>query len=358
MNKLLSCFALILLYQVLPAQEVTIPGSQTKQIASSLVSGQDYTLHIQLPSDYAKTDKVYPVVYLLDSQWDFPLVTTLYGEQYYDGFVPPLIIVGVTWGGDKPDAEKLRTRDYTPTHTESFPLSGGAEKYLSFMKDELIPFVEKNYRADKNDRTLMGCSLGGLFTMYALFTEPGLFQRYVAASPAISWDHDVLYSYEKKYAEKPFAPPAKLFLCIGGVELSAPAFQKFVTLLRDRHHASLTFESRVLENTGHSGTKGEGYARGLQFVFKRPAIPVSDAVLDKYVGNYRLPDGTVHEIKRENHQLVVQAGDSQITLYSTGDHEFYATALFLKIKFEEDKNGHTTGAQVETFGATNMAKKL
>lgn len=247
MNKLLSCFALIFIGQMLSAQEVTIPGSQTKQITSSVVPGQDYALHIQLPSDYDKTDKVYPVIYLLDSQWDFPLVTALYGEQYYDGFVPPLIIVGVTWGGNKPDPEKLRTRDYTPTYTEGFPLSGGAEKYLSFMKDELIPFVEKNYRADKNDRTLMGCSLGGLFTIYALFTEPGLFHRYVAASPALSWDHNVLYRYEKKYAESPSHPPARLYLCIGGVEVNGPAFQKFATFLSDRHYDSLTFETSVLE---------------------------------------------------------------------------------------------------------------
>ena len=68
--------------------EVTIPGSQIKTLTSKIVNGQEYVLQISLPSGYANSNKKYPVVYLLDSQWDFPLVTALYGQQYYDGFIP------------------------------------------------------------------------------------------------------------------------------------------------------------------------------------------------------------------------------------------------------------------------------
>src|SRR5689334_7370773 len=178
---------------------VTIPGSEKRLIHSNVVN-QDYDLHISLPSGYANSNKKYPVVYLMDSQWDFPLLTALYGQQYYDGFIPQMIIVGVTWGGPHPNPDSLRARDYTPTNVKAAPQSGGADKFLSFMKEELFPFIEKNYRANKHDRTLVGCSLGGLFTMYALFTHPEMFQRYVAASPAFMWDNEVLYQSEKKYA--------------------------------------------------------------------------------------------------------------------------------------------------------------
>ncbi|MEI9942994.1 MAG: alpha/beta hydrolase-fold protein [Chitinophagaceae bacterium] len=90
------------------SQPVIVPGSQTRKITSTNVSGQEYELQIQLPSNYNKSDKKYPVVYLMDSQWDFPLLTALYGEQYYDGFIPELIIVGVTWGGARPNPDSLR----------------------------------------------------------------------------------------------------------------------------------------------------------------------------------------------------------------------------------------------------------
>ena len=79
---------------------VTIPGSQTKTFTSKIVSGQEYVLQISLPAGYANSTKKYPVVYLMDSQWDFPLLTALYGQQYYDGFIPELIIVGITWGAN------------------------------------------------------------------------------------------------------------------------------------------------------------------------------------------------------------------------------------------------------------------
>src|SRR3954467_4219930 len=187
---------------------VTIPGSEKRTIHSSVVN-QDYELHINLPSGYANSNKKFPVVYLMDSQWDFPLVTALYGQQYFDGFIPSLIIVGVTWGGNHPNPDSLRARDYTPTNEARLPQSGGADKFLSFMKNEAFPFVESNYRVDTNDRTLMGCSLGGLFTMYTLFTHSDMFNRYIAASPAFTWDNSVLYQYEKEYYGNKSNPPAK-----------------------------------------------------------------------------------------------------------------------------------------------------
>jgi predicted alpha/beta superfamily hydrolase len=78
---------------------VTVPGSEVRTIISSVIPGQVYELQILLPGGYKNSNKKYPVVYLMDSQWDFPLVKSIYGQQYYDGFIPELILVGITWGG-------------------------------------------------------------------------------------------------------------------------------------------------------------------------------------------------------------------------------------------------------------------
>lgn len=359
MKKLFIIIAVFFFAETISAQEVAIPGSQSRKLTSSIVAGQEYELQIMLPANYEKSNKLYPVVYLMDSQWDFPLLTALYGQQYYDGFIPSMIIVGVTWGGTKPNPDSLRARDYTPTNVKGTPQSGGADKFLSFMKQELFPFIERNYRADKNDRTLVGCSLGGLFSMYALFSQPGMFQRYVAASPAFMWDNEVLYQYEKKYAANKSNPPAKLFMCVGGVETSVPAFQKLTKYLNDQHYSNLQIESRVLENTGHSGTKGEGYARGLQFVFERPSIQLSDAVLDKYAGKYQLPNGSAVEIKRDNHQLVVYSSpENKLPLLAASEKEFYSNAQFLTLRFKYDDDKNITALEAETYGGTMSAKKL
>ena len=158
--------------------QVEILGTQLLHLTSAIV-GQEYDLYVNLPRGYQDTTKTFPVIFLLDGQWDFPLTQAIYGEQYYDGFVPAAVMVGITWGGANPNYDSLRTRDLTPTNVKQVPQSGGAPKFLKFIKNELIPYLELKYRTAKNGRTLMGSSLGGLFTLYALFHEAGLFDRYV-----------------------------------------------------------------------------------------------------------------------------------------------------------------------------------
>jgi len=358
MKRIFLVVAIGLFVYTVSAQEVAIPGTQVRNITSSIVTGQQYQLNIMLPGGYTSSNKNYPVAYLMDSQWDFPLLTALYGEQYFDGFIPQMIIVGVTWGGPNPNPDSLRARDYTPTNVKQTPQSGGADKFLSFLKEELFPFIEKNYRADKNDRTLIGCSLGGLFSMYALFSHPEMFQRSIAASPAFTWDNEMLYGAEKKYAGNKTNPPAKLFMCVGGAETSVPAFQKLTNYLDGRHYKSLEIESRILENTGHSGTKGEGFARGLQFVFKRPSLKLSDAVLDKYAGRYALPNGHTAEIKNENGQLFLYTSpNDKLPLFAASEKQFYTTTQFMTINFKSDNNKNIT-ADVDTYGSTMTVKKL
>jgi predicted alpha/beta superfamily hydrolase len=338
--------------------EVVIPGSQTKKFISKIVSGQEYVLQISLPAGYASSNKKYPVVYLMDSQWDFPLLTALYGQQYYDGFIPELIIVGITWGGAHPNPDSLRTRDYTPTNIQQMPQSGGADRFLSVVKDEVFPFIESNYRVDVNDKTLVGCSLGGLFTMYTLFTHSNMFNRYVAASPAFSWDNNILNKYEEQYHINASHLTAKLFMCVGGVETSVSDYEKLVSFLKNRHYNNLQIESRVLENTGHSGTKGEGYARGLQFVFERPSLQLSSAVLKQYEGNYKMKDGTIVNIKNEQGSLVASAANNSFKFLAASETDFYTNAFFLKAHFVKDDKGNVSGFQLDRYGSGEFVKKV
>ena len=360
MKKLLLISLTMFLSEFMIGQsnEVTIPGSQTKKFTSSIVTGQEYVLQISLPASYNKTNQKYPVVYLMDSQWDFPLLTALYGQQYYDGFVPEVIIVGITWGGNHPNPDSLRARDYTPTNEKGLPQSGSADKFLSVIKNEVFPLVEKNYRVDANDKTLIGCSLGGLFTMYALFTHPDMFNRYVAASPAFTWDNNILYKYEDQYHSNKSNPSAKLFMCVGGVETSVPAYEKLTEFLNNRHYSNLQIESKVLDNTGHSGTKGIGYEKGLQFVFKRPSLRLSSKILEQYGGAYKLDDGTIVNVKPDSGSLIASLSNNTFKLFASSETDFYLTAFFLKIHFVKDDNGNVSGFQLDRYGSSEFAKKI
>lgn len=336
---------------------VTIPGSQVRKITSSIVADQEYELQILLPGGYASSTKKYPVVYLMDSQWDFPLVKSLYGEHYFDGFIPELIIVGVTWGGTNPNADSLRARDYTPTTEARLPQSGGADKFLSFMKNELFPFIEKNYKADGNNRTLMGCSLGGLFTLYTLFTQPELFSGYAAASPAVGWDREVLYKYEKEFSAKKLTSPVRLYITIGDVERSRPTYEKFAAKMNAAGYSSVSLLSKILENTGHSGTKSETYGRGMQYIFEKPKLNVAANILDKYAGTYTTAKGNKIELKSDNGSLAIYFSPTdKYVLYAASETAFYSTSEFFNMQFKISNNS-IQGFQLNTYGQSQFIKK-
>jgi predicted alpha/beta superfamily hydrolase len=329
--------------------EVEIPGTQLLHITSSIM-GQEYALYVNLPRYYDDTTRVFPVLYLLDAQWDFPLVNAVFGEQYYDGFVPEFITVGITWAGKNPNYDSLRAGDLTPTNIQQVPQSGKGAKFLSFIKEELVPFIDSEYRTKKDDRTLMGSSLGGLFTLYAMFNETELFNRYVLTSPALGWDTEVINTYEKAYAAQKSELPVKLFMAVGGYEGGVSSFQKFVDHLKARNYKGLDLQSRVLEGIGHSGSKAEGFARGLQAVFSRPSVEVSPDILKQYVGTYQLGPGPSIKISMENGQLILHAPDnSTLVLQAESEKDFYVKGVYLFIHFKKNDAGQVIGFHAKQF---------
>lgn len=339
-----------------PPSRVEIPNTQLLKITSSIV-GQEYDLYVHLPRNYGSADQKHPVLYLLDAQWDFPLVTAIFGQQFYDGFLPGLVIVGITWGGKNPNHDSLRARDLTSTHVATLPHSGGAPQFLAFIKQELIPFVASKYRVTE-DRTLMGSSFGGLFTLYALFNETELFQRYILTSPALGWDNEGIYTFEKKWVEKKVQHPIKLFMAMGELE-GVAGFQKFVDHLQARNYPGLSLQTRILENTGHSGTKAEGYTRGLQFVFAKPSLKLAPAILAQYLGAYRLNPEVEIQVSMENDRLVVLApNNTKIMLHAETEKDFYVAGQYLFVHFKEDDTGKVAGFQLEQFSGKMFVTKI
>lgn len=244
---------------------VEIKGSHIRQLKSK-DTGRDYDLYIHSPGSLIPGKK-YPVLFVLDGQWDFKLLDSIYGGLYYDKFVPEMIIVGITYTGANLNYDALRAMDYTPTAVNQLKGSGDAAKFLSFLKQDVIPFVEKNYQADSSKRILMGSSLGGLFTLYAMFNEPDLFYGYVAASPAVSYDNDFSFKQEKEFSQTHKDLRVKLFIAVGDIEDLTQPVEKFMQTVKSRSYNGLKMENRILEGERHAGNKPEAYNRGLRFVF-------------------------------------------------------------------------------------------
>lgn len=355
----IGCCWILLLSVSSSAQfpRVDIPGSEKRTITSAIVSGQEYELQILLPGSYRQDSRKYPVVYLMDSQWDFPLVKSIYGQQYYDGFIPELIIVGVTWAGVNPNPDSLRVRDYTPTKDGRIQ-SGGADRFLSFMKKELFPFIESNYRAEADNRSIMGCSLGGLITLYALFTQPDMFSGYAAASPAIGWGNNIIDQFEKKYFETHTSYKARLYMSFGEVERGLPRFSQLADYMGKRQYSSLQLKSAVLENTGHSGTKSETFGRGLQFIFEKPQLSLNEEVLKTYTGQYKAANGATVNISLENGGLLLQfSSANRFSLLAASSTQFYSKAEFLNLEMKTAANT-VKGFLLNRYGSSVYYQKI
>lgn len=336
--------------------EVPIAGTQLLKYKSA-IADQEYNLYVSLPQNYQDTTKTFPVVYLLDAQWDFTLAYAIYGELYYDGFIPGFILVGITWGGTNPDYDSLRAFDFTPSDASGKGRHGNAFIFLKFIKTELIPFIESKYRVSKVDRTLIGSSLGGLFTLYTLFNQPELFNRYALTSPAINWDNYVLNSYENNFFKKELKNNIKVYMGIGEYE-NVQNFKEFTKNLKEKNIENLDLESQILYGMGHSSGKAIGYSKGLQNVFVKPSLNLSASLLEKYSGEYKSNQINVKISPAKGHLIARTSDGKQYTLYAETEKDFYVTGTFIRIHFKEGSSNKILGFQLEKYGSETFVNKI
>ena len=245
---------------------VTIHNSEVRTIKSTS-TGRSYDLYVRKPVDYDKNkQQKYPVLYLLDGQWDFKLLDSVIGGLLSDKVIPDMLVVGIAYSGEHPDYGALRAIDYTPVPGDAKG-SGEGPKFLSFLKAELIPLIEANYRADPARRILGGHSFGGLFTLYAMFTDPSLFWGYLAGSPDIVFANNFIVRQEEEFAKTHKDLPVRIFFAIGGGESLVTPGIAFVRSFAGRNYNGLHWDGRVIAGEDHAGSKPEFYSLGLRFLF-------------------------------------------------------------------------------------------
>lgn len=145
----------------------------------SVVLNEDREILVHVPENYGESDKTYPVLYRLDGNVYQLLETVSIVNRltYVDEIAPELIIVSIV--------NIDRNRNMWPVNTKYYPEPEipGAKSFLSFIGDELIPYVNNNFRT-KNDRIICGQSLSSVFILYTLLEKPEIFDSYIACSAA------------------------------------------------------------------------------------------------------------------------------------------------------------------------------
>lgn len=159
-----------------------LPGK--KDSLQSKILNEKRFIQVVLPRKYKPESKdKYDVLYVLDGDWNTKTAADVQRFIEDEAYMPPTIIVGVL--------NVDRNRDLTPTHVADNKTSGGADKFLGFLKNELIPYIDKTYPSN-GDNTIFGHSFGGLFVAYALLNDPQVFKSYIAADPSFWWDKNYM----------------------------------------------------------------------------------------------------------------------------------------------------------------------
>lgn len=218
----------------------------------SSVLNESREFYVELPKDYDPESKYkYPVAIILDGEFQFNALQIVH-EYYSGGFVPEMVLIGVA-------NLKNRNRDLTPSKLdeETAPPylqdTGGAEDFMEFIEEELLPFIEEKYPVSSY-RTLIGHSYGGLFTVNTLLKRPELFDNYLAIDPSMDWDNQILVKESKKILSHEDFMGRSLFVSLGGqlhmsnTEITIDNVMKDTTELTLFARSNIEFREAVKDN--------------------------------------------------------------------------------------------------------------
>lgn len=283
----------------------------------SKILDEQRKLLIHIPEDFYNgntKDISYPVVYLLDGADHFhSLVGTVQQLSSRGGntICPKMIVIGI------PNTN--RTRDLTPDKGKVNPYvdstfianSGGGLNFMSFIENELIPYIDSNYPTQPY-RVLIGHSIGGLTVVNTLINNPSLFNAYISIDPSMWWnDRSLLKRIEEKNFDDTFANK-KMYLGIANTIPSHMNLKEaridttFETdhlrsilelneLLNNDNQDKISFKSQYYENDDHNSVTFIATYDALRFLFHFYELKIdmqeymdpNSNVLEKIVNHYK-----------------------------------------------------------------------
>jgi hypothetical protein len=241
MKKLNLFWITCLLPISLSAQQDVIIGKY--QNFESKILGGEVTYLVHLPDGYEKSDKIYPVVFMMNGQNitqfanDAATLDNLAGER-----IPDMILIGISNTGV--------ADTYWSCPDDSGQVTGG-KVFSAFLKNELIPEINNNYRTN-GYQILSGQSNSGLFVMYNFLVYPDMFDAWVIASPMLGWCPGFFLDRTESFLKDNKEINKKLYISYGDldyVQVLKPV-NDFSEALK-QSPAGLHWKVDLIANSGH-----------------------------------------------------------------------------------------------------------
>ncbi len=163
-------------------------------------------LYVYLPPSYANTEQRYPVIYMQDGQNLFDQALSYAGEWQVDETMEALsregieaIVVGV------PNAGVRRIDEYSPFKDQRLRKGGRGDWYVAFLANTVKPLIDRDFRTlpEREHTGVLGSSMGGLISLYALFCRPEVFGFAGVMSPSLWFAQGAIFSYVQQADTRP-----------------------------------------------------------------------------------------------------------------------------------------------------------
>jgi predicted alpha/beta superfamily hydrolase len=260
-----------------PFRQVTLDKTEQFTLSSKYVAGENYLIRVGLPVNYDSYDYSFPVLYVLDGDKSFGMTKDIADWLIWFGEIKDIIVVGISYGQGTDAWWEKRERDYT--HCQDTNLAkgtakntGGAENFLKFVKNELIPVINKKYKALHDSNALMGISYGGMLTSYVLFAQPEMFNGYIIIGPTLIWKNENILKMETEYSGNHKALNKKVYIAYGSLDNKSWVIdptRELISSIQLHNYEGLKFMPEVLEGETHISSYGTALTHGLKTLFRR-----------------------------------------------------------------------------------------
>lgn len=237
-------------------------GQRLKIQSKALGETRTYLVH--KPNRYDFTKEAYPVLIVLDGIDHFAHTSATMEFLANNGLMPQMIVVGIT--------NTDRGRDMTPPLTippvkPRQGATGGIDKFLSFIGDELLPEIDRTYRT-RPYRVLVGHSLGGLAAVYSLVKRPELFNGYIAISPSLWWDNQTLVKEAEVFLTSRKELRADFYMTMADEDTAMlGGAWKLAAFMEEQRPKSLRWQFVRSPEETHGTIPYRSTYNGLQFIF-------------------------------------------------------------------------------------------
>lgn len=249
-----------------PTSTVAALG-ETLVITSKLL-GERRVINVYVPPGYATSSARYPVLYMPDGGMgeDFPHVVGSVDVSIKNEVIRPVIVVGIENTERRRDLVGPTT---LATEREIAPHAGGADRFRTFLRDELKPLIAARYRTTA-ESALIGESLAGLFVVETFLVEPTLFDGYIAASPSVWWNQQALVRSADARLAAWTAGAKALYLATADEPEMQDGVAILTAALRTRAPAGVAWTYEPMPEEHHHTIYPTAALRGIRRLFAAP----------------------------------------------------------------------------------------